>query len=417
MAAFLSKGVSTRTHANSRSSWNIWSTYLATLPGYCCSFDFLDNLSSVEDKALRVSLFVKYLFEEKQLRKPRIMSIMSDISRLFSLSLRPTSPFDHGFVHRAKAATKHPQLEARSRALLRDATEKLPVPGEAVWRARSVFFVNQPWTAPGMVEKAKWIALALSYHNGARVSNVTRQDGRSAHDHCILARHIVFYILVEGLPVAVVGGSPLRDKLGCSGSNLATVSSCRVNLVTSKTVRGSFEVARNSACESMVLDDLCLWVIKSGVECNDELVTRYPPPGKSGWRRKTLTNREYQTVFRWLEREVGVPKNSFSSKSCRLAYATGGELDGLSRREINQGGGWARQSQVSGRVYTSQHIVQRGRAAREVDSGKALGAWARAGPLGQGALTIRDVQMMGEHRRAATVDLELLNGNSNIGGV
>ena len=345
------------------------------------------------------------------------MSIMSDISRLFSLSLRPTSPFEHGFVHRAKAATEHPQFEARSRALLRDATEKLPVPGEAVWRVRSAFFVNQPWTAPGMLEKAKWIALALSYHNGARVSNVTKQDGRSAHDHCILARHIVFYVLVEGLPVAVVGGSPLRDKLGCSGSNLATVSSCQVNLVSSKTVRCSFEVARNSTCESMVLDDLCLWVIKSGVECNDELVTRYPTAGEARWKRKTLTNREYQTVFRWLEREVGVPSNSFSSKSCRLAYATGGELDGLSRRKINQGGGWARQSQVSGRVYTSQHIAQRGRAAREVDSDKALGAWARAGLMGQGALSIRDVQMMGEHRRAATVDLELLNGNSNIGGV
>ena len=417
MAAFLTKGVSIRTHANSRSSWNLWSTYLSTLPDHPDSSDFLDHLSTEEDKALRVSLFIQYLFEKRLLRKPRIMSIVSDISRLFSLALRPTSPFEHGFVRRAKAATKHPQSEARSRALLREANEKLPVPGEAVWRARSVFFVNQPWTALGMVEKAKWIALALSFHNGARVSNVTKQDGLSAHDHCILARHAVFYVSVEGQPVAVVGGSPLRDILGCSGSNLAAVSSCRVDLVTSKTTGGSFTIARNTDCESTVLDDLCLWVIKSRVESNDELVTRYPPIGEAKYRRKTLTNREYQTVFRWLEKEVGVPSNSFSSKSCRLAYATGGELDGLSRREINQGGGWSQQSQVSQQVYTSRHITKRGSVAREVDSGKNLGAWARVDHRGEGALTISDVQMMGEHRRAASENLELVTGNSNIGGV
>ena len=218
--------------------------------------------------------------------------------------------------------------------------------------------------------------------------------GSLANNHCILARHFVFHVMSGVSSFTVTGGAPLRDILGGSEDNISRIKSCVVNIVSSKTCEGFFTIGRGSHCESIVLDDLCLWILKSGVVGDDDLVTRYPPSDEPRSRRNTLTRKEYQSVFRWLEKEVGVPTQSFSSKSCPLSYATIGELDGLSRSEINEGGGWSADSNVPNKVYSSPHIRKRSRKDREVDSGKDLGTWARD-PSGKSSLTIEDVKVMG----------------------
>ena len=334
------------------------------------------------------------------------------IRRNFECEIQPSGFFDHAIVRRVKAACSRSPAEVRIKHLEDQVKEKLPLPGEAVWRARTHFFIVPTWSAKGMIEKAKWIALAIAFHNGPRASNLTLRDGPSAEDHCIRARDLLFHVDIDDQKIAVHGGEPLRNLLGGDLLKIGKVSDCELTYLTSKSGGSKQILGRSTSCESRVLDDICEWVMFSGVLEADELTTRYPPANPSGRSgRKVLTKKEFQSVFRWKEDNIGLPTQSLSAKSVRIGYATHAAMDGMSRKEINEGGGWSERSIVSRKYYTAKGCDTRTTESRELPSGKPLGGWCRVGNDG----SIQDVINLGKGITKARLDLATLR-DANVGG-
>ena len=296
---FIANSVTTRTRNGSKSYWSQWTAFLDSFQSKEICLDYyLSNLRDDTEKALRLALFVKHLYS-RGLRDVQIKNVLYIIRRSFECEIQPSGFFDHAIVRRVKAACSRSPAEVRIKHLEDQVKEKLPLPGEAVWRARTHFFIVPTWSAKGMIEKAKWIALAIAFHNGPRASNLTLRDGPSAEDHCIRARDLLFHVDIDDQKIAVHGGEPLRNLLGGDLLKIGKVSNCELTYLTSKSGGSKQILGRSTSCESRVLDDICEWVMFSGVLEADELTTRYPPSNPSGRSgRKVLTKKEFQSVFR-----------------------------------------------------------------------------------------------------------------------
>jgi hypothetical protein len=57
------------------------------------------------------------------------------------------------------------------------------------------------------------------------------------------------------------------------------VLSCTLHFRTSKTGAHDHLLERNTVCEELVMEDLCLWMLRSGVPEEEDLLTRHPPLG------------------------------------------------------------------------------------------------------------------------------------------
>ena len=204
--------------------------------------------------------------------------------------------------------------------------------------------------------------------------------------------------------VAVAGGEPFRAHLGGDESRFREVEHCSLRFQSSKTISFTHTLARRSECEAAVLEDLCLWVARSGVKGKDELTIRYPLAGDHVHSRKVLTAKEYGSIMSWLATQESLPVSTFSSKNARIGYTTTGVLDGLSREEINEGGGWVKGSNVPARSYINRKITH-AKLPVEARSGKPLGALARTGVAGASTLTIDQVRTLSSAREVAAKSL------------
>ena len=90
-------------------------------------------------------------------------------------------------------------------------------------------------------------------------------------------------------------------------------------------------------------------------------------------------------------------------------------MDGMSRKEINEGGGWSERSIVSRKYYTTKGCDTRTTEGRELPSGKPLGGWCRVGNDGVSAISIQDVITLGKGITKARLDLATLR-DANVGG-
>jgi hypothetical protein len=180
------------------------------------------------------------------------------------------------------------------------------------------------------------------------------------------------------------------------------VVNCTLLFRTSKAGAHEHLLERHTVCEEMVLEDLCLWMLRSGVLEEEDLLTRHPPLGDKIHGVVSLRRKEYSRVFHWLCSAVlGITPGSLSSKSVRGGYAASAYLDRMSPPEINQGGGWS----YSSRTPIGYYIPSSIRAAEPqamVPSDLHLGGWARTvGPTGVGGLTVAwTLQLAGERDAA-----------------
>ena len=84
-------------------------------------------------------------------------------------------------------------------------------------------------------------------------------------------------------------------------------------------------------CEALVLEDVCVWVLKSGVEGSEYLLTRHPPAGNRRYGVASLGRLDFSRVFSWLARRLGTGPGSFSSKSVKRGYVTAAHIDRVSQ--------------------------------------------------------------------------------------
>lgn len=115
-------------------------------------------------------------------------------------------------------------------------------------------------------------------------------------------------------------------------------------------VRHPKHMARRSAIEEIVLNDLLQWMLHSGVKCDDELLSRYC----SKDRKKTVIRKDVRNAIKDTELQMGLPPANFPNKSLRSGFSSHVIANGIGNDEMKRGGGWTVSSQVPNNHYTHQ---------------------------------------------------------------
>ena len=202
----------------------------------------------------------------------------------------------------------------------------------------------------GLDSKGTYIASVVSFDSGFRPCSVTLKDGKKAEDHCIRAHHFRFLVLMDGEEKLFLGGEEIRAFLVVDiHVRLGMVMGVDIVVLTGKTQhRGSFSreartIGRESAFETLLLEDICMWMVWSRVRGEDEFVTRYAPDTGT---RKVVTRKMLSGAVKEACAAFDLPPVNFSAKSLRSGFATHMSVCGITREEMVARAGWSSKSKV-----------------------------------------------------------------------
>jgi len=137
------------------------------------------------------------------------------------------------------------------------------------------------------------------------------------------------------------------------------VISVEIMVVTGKTQRrASFfrearTIGRGSAFETLLLEDLCQWMVVSRVSGKDEFVARYAPVSNN---RKVVTRNALSTAVKEACTALSLQAARFSAKSLRSGFATHMTVCGISREDMVARAGWSTKSKVPDLHYIKAYV-------------------------------------------------------------
>jgi hypothetical protein len=279
---------------------------------------------------------------------------------IFLESLSDVQGFMEPVVQRTKVACRPTEAEARVMLADRESKRALPLSVDMMWVIRDQFWSNQSWLCEGMSRRAVWVASAMTFDSGVRVSNVTLKRLRGK-DHCIRAKAVIvkYQSPTSDTVEAVQGGEALRsvvEEVGGEALFISLVIGCVFSFKSGKVSLpdDKFVVGRETRESAVFLDDLVLWIIRSGVRADDELFTRYPTSNcPKGFGRKVLTAKEFQAGADFAAVACGLPERSVKTSSGRRGCVETARAVGASRDELCHGK-WKPGSKVPDKHYLSQ---------------------------------------------------------------
>jgi hypothetical protein len=360
-------------------AWRSWVAYRESLPKPVRPDIFLRGLTK-EAQVFRLGAYVMHLYQEG-LRRDAVGARITKLKMVFLEALVDVEFFKADLVGRVKQATSMDPVEKAALEEKRLRMRSLPISMDIVWPVRDEYWVNQPWDCRGMDRRAVWLAIGLGFDSGARASNVTKQDGKSAVDHCIRAMDLsLTFHDGSGMSHRVKGGQDFRQAALDLSDLPQCVTKCEYHFRTGKVdmPEAWHTLARRSPQESLLLDDLVCYLVRSGVRAEDELFTRYPAPGKDLLcTRKSLTRREYRAGLTWAEEKAGLPSGSLKPSGLRRGCAETARATGATEAELRHGR-WALGSTVPEKHYLASEEELVPGAADPSGLPASQGSFARA---------------------------------------
>jgi hypothetical protein len=155
-----------------------------------------------------------------------------------------------------------------------EGTVKLPVCGSFLDNIRESLWHPSTWDAKGFRDRMTYLACVWGFDQTARVSEYTLPEGTNTN-HCIRLDDVTFYVDTPAGIVGLTGRDMAYSLRGATeeGPDVRRVLECRVLGVSSKgkiTVKPKI-VARRSPTESRYLDELIIFIVRSGAVGTDEL--------------------------------------------------------------------------------------------------------------------------------------------------
>ena len=332
---FLRNSVQTSTLDNYRSGWQIWEQYLSTLSKNSNPGRYFEYVHRDTDKQGRLVLFYLYLYQLGK-REEQIVKISSAMRYFIEAEQYDSSFFNGVIAKRGRSAAGRDNEEKKAFRKKQAETQILPLGLPVVLELRNVLWTRTNWESKeGMDMKGTWISIGLGYDGGNRISNVAKGGGPRAPDHCIKAEDILFSVSnpVSGLSSVAEGGERLRKELRLPGS---FVQSAALRFWTaSKTVMLDHKTTLP------LLSDLVEWIVRSGVQANDVLCSRY-------WdgRYRAITTKDVRSAIKRVCSGLNLPSSRYSTKSLRSGFATHFTLCEGVVHDRNSSGGWSSKSSV-----------------------------------------------------------------------
>ena len=369
--AFLNRSCTVGTWKGYNSKWKRWLEFHTTSKGSKKWGLFLERLRHSNDKVWKVLLFMTWLYNEKGLRGVQLTSVVGCFTSTLEVKGFSTVFMKDGRIQRGYKAA-HMTVEedmVKSQSNSKYVT-KLPLTGDMVKRTRKIFWVKYPgWATRDMDAKAMWLGVVFGFDSGLRPGQFTLREG-SAEDHCIRFYNTLF-TTTGGKQFK--GGKAFHAFMNGSIGKVAEIAAVDIRIGTHKCWKkkgmGAISVktiARRSADENQVLNDLCQWWFHALTKGTDELFTRY---GLTG--RKVLRRNGVSTAIKTVAVHSKLPKERFSAKSLRSGFATLCSKYQVDKKDRNARGGWSKKSKVPDSHYTSD-IGSCGALALGLSSSKGL---------------------------------------------
>jgi hypothetical protein len=364
MEEYIGKKVTKGTARSYQAGWKRWVDHINGItPANRSPGVYLEKLHSVVDKVDRVVLFLRHLYYEEGKRGDQLGRDLTCMSHMMVSHQCDVGFLKDARITAAKAAGLMSTEETREHVKKQMEEVKVPVTEEMVREARLRCWKDGDWTKEGLDKKATYLGVALGFDAGPRIGNLTLRDGRLSEDHCMRASDVAFQVIDPATSrIRRLPGGPLmaeflaRDDVRWRNHVLLV----DVHYITFKTVRKKKVVVqtpktieRRSEAESELLDDVCEWVIHSGVQSSDEFLTRYCPtrPYPDLSRRKVLVRKDVASLLKDVGEHFKIPRKNVSTKSMRSGFATVATVHKVCREERNAQGGWTRESSVPDRHY------------------------------------------------------------------
>jgi hypothetical protein len=347
LSSFLDQSVQPSTRRAYDRHWALWKAFLAKHTAL--TDPFLRGVSEAEKPAI-LTLFIYKRFKEG-LRCKQATAPTAGVRLAFARALLPTDFFDHPSVTTARQACRRKPEELRAR---RDAgaegTVKLPVCGSILDNIREHLWCNKAWDARGLRDRMTYLACIWGFDQSARISEYTAPEG-DATDHCVRIDDVTFYVRTPTGTTGMTGSDMVSSLRGATEGDpeLKRITECRVLAVTSKSkqVTKGKMVGRRSESESRFLDDLIIFLLRSGGIGNDNLfsfrVGSAPQVSLTGF----AVRREIKQACT----RLGLPAKHFSSHSLRKGGVTQMRALGASEDDRRDRGNWAPGSQVMNDTY------------------------------------------------------------------
>jgi len=352
VGTYVKRSCKERSWAITDRKWGLWEEYMETRTMSGVLGLDLQGAASDAVRLARIVHFASWLNSEKGMRGKALTSALGAVRTQFEGMGVQTGWWDDSRMDRVRVAARPTTEEAKEDRAKSKGTMKLPISEEMVIACRMEMWQEGKYDKGALDGIARWLAVALGFDSGPRVGQLAKKE-KNGEDHAVRAGHFTF--VFQG-GSSMVAGLDLRNKLKGLKGDYSSIALVDMEYVTDKVSSSRYVVdiktiARRSRIESQVVDDLCHWVVYSGVLEEDEFLARYDP--KTG-RRKVITRSEITKTVKMLARMYGLPEALFSSKSLRKGFATQSAATAVNSDELKQRGGWSKTSRVPEKHYISR---------------------------------------------------------------
>ena len=261
---------------------------------------------------------------------------------------------------------------------------KLPISEDILAEMRYRLWDNVTWSDSDKEKRMTYLGCMWGFEMGARVSEYTRAEPRGS-DHCVRVDDLTFIVQTPGGKQTVAGSSLAGLNTVDSAEGLKQILGFRFLGTSTKTkvpVKPK-HIGRRSVEETQFLEDIAMYVTKSGATGNEELFTFRKQDGTEvALRSRTVRDELKQTC-----KNHGLPPAYFSSHSLRKGAITHMRATGASEEDRRDRGNYSAGSQVMNQTY---------------DYAVGLGPLASNSLPGGRRLGLRDVKLLIQVIRKST---------------
>lgn len=303
---------------------------------------------SEEEKASLVSLMM--LRRHKKNRRGKAATAFTAAIRLeFAKERLSTAFLDSAVVSTARTSCQMTPAELREkRNSAPTHTVKLPISEDVLMEMKARLWDGLSWSDSDKEKRMRYMGCMWGFEMGARVSEYTRAEPGGS-DHCVRLDDLTFIVETEGATRSVLGSDLAALNLLETAGGLSRIMECRALGTSSKgkvPVKPKI-IARRSAEEGQLLEDLATYAIKSGSSEGKELFSFHKRDGTE----VPLSSRAVRNELKDTCVRNGLPPDYFSSHSLRKGGITHMRATGATEEDRRDRGNYSAGSQVMNQTY------------------------------------------------------------------
>ena len=347
LAGFIRQSVLPATCRTYDGHWRLWLEFLSNQTGITDPF-LRDIPDGKKPSVVSLFLFTRY---KAGLRGKGATAVTAGLRMRFAQELQSTAFLESAIISTARNACKLNPTELRARKDTgASTTVKLPICESILNDIRVRLWEGRDWSRIGMTSRMTYLGCVWGFDQSARISEYTAPE-RGSVDHCIRVDDLTFYIQTPNRVVHSLGSSLAMDLSSTlEGSRtLGRVIECRAQGASSKAkaVVKAKLIGRRSEEESQFLDDLVVFLTKSGARGSDELFSYRQGSGA----KTVLKGRTVRNEIKDACEMRGLDPIFFSSHSIRKGAITHMRASGATEDDRRDRGNYAPGSQVMNQTY------------------------------------------------------------------